>query len=148
MLDLIQDSHLDPLEKLAVRIISSADRHKLSEERGATSSADEQEALVDFMVRTITSEKDYLSNEDFKRLLNMIEDGRPAACHLTGVLLEKCIEEENFNIGWRVASTVESVNEHTIEEVVTLCSKAFFKYSRNQQQEANKWFKRVKWLVS
>ncbi|SPQ94937.1 unnamed protein product (mitochondrion) [Plasmodiophora brassicae] len=145
MLDLIQDSHLDPLEKLAVRIISSADRHKLSEERGATSSADEQEALVDFMVRTITSEKDYLSNEDFKRLLNMIEDGRPAACHLTGVLLEKCIEEENFNIGWRVASTVESVNEHTIEEVVTLCSKAFFKYSRNQQQEANKWFKRVKW---
>eukprot|EP00474_Spongospora_subterranea_P004888 CRZ05346.1 hypothetical protein [Spongospora subterranea] len=149
MLDLIQDSHLDPLEKLAVRIISSAEsctgERASSIKKASEVQDDDQEALVDFMVSTITSEKDYLSNEDFKRLLNMIEDGRPAACHLTGVLLEKCIEEENFNIGWRVASTVESVNEHTIEEVVTLCSKAFFKYSRNQQQEANKWFNRVKW---
>jgi len=61
--------------------------------------------------------------------------------------LEKCVEHENYLIGWTIASQVLSVNEHTIEEVVTLCSKSFFKYARGDRLEANKWFDRVEWVV-
>eukprot|EP00475_Leptophrys_vorax_P036244 TRINITY_DN6087_c0_g1_i1.p1 TRINITY_DN6087_c0_g1~~TRINITY_DN6087_c0_g1_i1.p1 ORF type:complete len:916 (+),score=214.58 TRINITY_DN6087_c0_g1_i1:4745-7492(+) len=140
MLSLVDQSNLHFVEKLAIRIIAKDYRSPSAPEK-------EVQELVDFLHAIIVSAEDKISDAQFQRLLTLINDGAPSTCHLTGVLLEKCVEQENFNIGWKIASTVESVNEHTIEEIVTLCSKAFFKFSRSDKDEANRWFDRVFWCV-
>jgi hypothetical protein len=140
MLDIMDNSNLQFVEKLAIRIIAK-------DYRSPPSADSAVESLVEFLHKIIVSSEDFISDEDFLKLHALINDGAPSTCHLTGVLLEKCVEEENFNIGWKIASIVESVNEHTIEEIVTLCSKAFFKFSRTDKAEANVWFDRVHWCV-
>jgi hypothetical protein len=140
MLNLVDDSNLQFVEKLAIRIIAKDYRSPSSPDRNV-------QDLVDFLHGIIVSPEDKISDAHFEKLHNLINDGSPSTCHLTGVLLEKCVEQENFNVGWRIASSVESVNEHTIEEIVTLCSKAFFKFSRTDKEEANRWFDRVFWCV-
>lgn len=140
MLNLVDNSNLTLEEKLAIRIISR-------DYRSVPTSDLSVQHKVDFLFKIVTCKNDFISDTDFAILGAMIDNGSPSTCHLTGVLLEKCVEMENFYVGWRIASSFESVNEHSIEEVVTLSSKAFFKFSRMDSKLANVWFDRVLWVV-
>jgi len=140
ILHLADNSNLKFVEKIAIRLIAR-------DAKCPDSSDSRVQGLVDFLSDITSRADDKLYVGEYERLLSIIDEGSPAACHLTGVLLERAVEQENFNIGWELASTVHSVNEHTIEEVVTLCSKSFFKFSRTDKVLADQWFERVFWCV-
>lgn len=141
MLSLVDASRLDLVEKLAIRLISK-------DYDCPSSTITQTQEMVDFLYRVIISKHDSISDSDFGRLSILLGDGSSGTCHLSGVLLEKCVEQEKFLIGWKIASTIMAVNEHTIEEAVTLCSKAFFKMSRKDEEDGRLWYRRLIWCVN
>ena len=133
--EIIMQSSLDPLDKMALRLMSNEGPIGFSDSR------------FERVWRIVTRPDDRINNEDFAFLYELLNSGSPAACHLTSVLLRHCVDVDNYRIGWRVASTVRSISKQVFGEVVHLCSKAYFKEVKMTHGNPGIWFSRVRWCV-